>query len=185
MQPSRRRVDRWTRSREDGASTEPTAGPRFSRRECVHWLSLRWSNTRSLVDHMVRPQQDRLRDREPQGLRRLEVDDQLKLGGLFHGKVGGLRAFENLVDVGRGPPIIFRKDRPTSPELTGSETNVNTIGTVLVTALAASAVTVLSTTRTSALSLISSAARSVPIRRALHISVLNDDVLAFGVAKLT
>src|SRR5207249_3515817 len=47
-----------------------------------------------------RPQQERLRDRQPERLRGLEVDDQLELGGLFDGEVGGLCAFEDLVDVG-------------------------------------------------------------------------------------
>jgi hypothetical protein len=56
-----------------------------------------------LLDHAVSPQQHRLRDGEAERLRRLEVDDQFELRGLLDGKVAGLGAFENLVDVGRRP----------------------------------------------------------------------------------
>ena len=88
-----------------------------------------------LLDHVVGPQQERLRDRQPERRRGLEVDEhgllddlvrlqqqrwgdrktecfggleidyQLKLRRLLHGDVGGLGAFENLVDEGRRPTI--------------------------------------------------------------------------------
>src|SRR5438445_2462137 len=48
--------------------------------------SLGW---RKLFDHLIRPQQQRLRDRQPERLGGLEVDDQLELGGLLDGKIGG------------------------------------------------------------------------------------------------
>jgi hypothetical protein len=44
-----------------------------------------------------RPLQERRRDRQAEGLRRLEVDDQLKLGGPFDWQVCGLGALENLI----------------------------------------------------------------------------------------
>jgi len=44
----------------------------------------------SLVDHLIRPPQQRRRDRQPERLGSLEVDDQLELGG----QVGGLGALE-------------------------------------------------------------------------------------------
>src|SRR4029453_8861899 len=44
-----------------------------------------------LFDHLVRPQQQRLRDRQSQRLRRLEVDHQVELRGLFYWEVIGLR----------------------------------------------------------------------------------------------
>src|ERR1051325_12210125 len=50
---------------------------------------------------LIRPQQQRRRDRKAKGLRRLHVDDQLEFRRLFNGKVGGLGAFEDLVDVRR------------------------------------------------------------------------------------
>jgi hypothetical protein len=47
----------------------------------------------ALLDHLIRPLQERRRDRQAEGLRGLEVDDQLKLGRLLDGEVAGLRAF--------------------------------------------------------------------------------------------
>ena len=44
----------------------------------------------ALLDDLVCADEHRLRDREPECLRRLEVDDQLELGRLLDGKVGGL-----------------------------------------------------------------------------------------------
>src|SRR5262249_51925654 len=53
-----------------------------------------------LSDHLVRPKQHDRWDREPEGLGRLQVDDQLELGGLLPGQFGRRRAFENFVHVG-------------------------------------------------------------------------------------
>ena len=39
----------------------------------------------ALFDHLIRPQQQRLRDREAEGLGGFEIDDQLELCGLFDG----------------------------------------------------------------------------------------------------
>ena len=58
--------------------------------------------TLRLLDHLVRAQQQRLWDREPERLRGLQVDDQLEFGRPFDGKVGGPGAFENLVHEVRG-----------------------------------------------------------------------------------
>jgi hypothetical protein len=41
----------------------------------------------SLLDHLIRPAQQRWRDREPEGFGGLEVDDQLELGGLLNGEL--------------------------------------------------------------------------------------------------
>ena len=54
-----------------------------------------------LLDHLVGPPQHRLRDRQPQRLGGLEIDDQLELGGLLDGQVAGLGALEDFVHVGR------------------------------------------------------------------------------------
>src|SRR5215831_1985512 len=56
----------------------------------------------SLLDHLVRLQQHARRDREPEGLGRLQVEDELKLHRLLDGQVGGLGAFEELVHIGSG-----------------------------------------------------------------------------------
>src|SRR5713101_6164939 len=45
-----------------------------------------------LLDHLIRPQEERLRDRQAEGLGGLEVDDKLELGRLLDGKVRGARA---------------------------------------------------------------------------------------------
>ena len=37
------------------------------------------------LDHLIRPLQERRRDRQAEGLGGLEVDDQLELGGLLDG----------------------------------------------------------------------------------------------------
>src|SRR5437870_5951176 len=51
----------------------------------------------SSLDHLVRAQQQRLRDPEAERLGGLQVDHELELGRLFHGKLAGLRALEDLV----------------------------------------------------------------------------------------
>ena len=53
----------------------------------------------ALLDDLVRAHQERLRDREAERLRGLEVDDQLELGRLLDRQVGGLGALEDLVHV--------------------------------------------------------------------------------------
>src|SRR5437867_5093974 len=59
----------------------------------------------SSLDHLVCAQQQRLRDREPERLGGLEVDHELELGRLFHRKLAGLRALEDLVDEACEPEI--------------------------------------------------------------------------------
>ena len=60
------------------------------------------------LDHLVRPIQQRLRDRQADLLCRLEIDDELKLRRLLDGQVSGLGAFENPVHVVGGAPKIRR-----------------------------------------------------------------------------
>jgi hypothetical protein len=57
------------------------------------------------MDHLVRPPQQRLRDRQAQGFGGLEVDDQLELGGLLDREIGGLGALEDLVYVSGRLPV--------------------------------------------------------------------------------
>ena len=61
-----------------------------------------------LLDHLVRSQEQRLGNREAESLGSLEIDDQLELGGLLDGEVGGFGALEDLVDIEGGPPIMVR-----------------------------------------------------------------------------
>src|SRR5262245_40555930 len=51
-------------------------------------------NRKASLDHLVRPPQQRRRDRQAERLGGLEVDDQLELGGLLDGEFGWVRPFE-------------------------------------------------------------------------------------------
>jgi hypothetical protein len=55
-----------------------------------------------LSDDLVRLEQNRLRNRYADLLRRFQVDHQLELRRLFHGKICRLGALENFVDVSSG-----------------------------------------------------------------------------------
>jgi hypothetical protein len=54
---------------------------------------------RKLLDHLIRPLQERRRDRQAEGLGGLEVDDEVEPVKLFDGKIPGVDAQENLVDL--------------------------------------------------------------------------------------
>src|SRR5882724_5141305 len=85
-----------------------------SRRSCVltHWPPPRGAADRHrLLDHLIRPRQQRRRDRQAEGLGGLEVDDQLELRRLLDGQIARLGALENLVHVGRGAPKQISKVR--------------------------------------------------------------------------
>ena len=51
------------------------------------------------LDDLIRPVQNRLRNRQADLLGGLQIDHKLELRRLFHGKIGGLGAFQNLVHV--------------------------------------------------------------------------------------
>src|SRR5437870_10142282 len=55
--------------------------------------------SRSSLNDLIRSQQQRWRDGEAEGLRGLQVDDQLELGGLLDRQVGGLGPLQNPVDI--------------------------------------------------------------------------------------
>ena len=57
-----------------------------------------------LLDHLVCPQQQRLRNLQAQCLSRLQVDDEREPVGLFDWKVARLGALEDLIDVDRRVP---------------------------------------------------------------------------------
>src|SRR2546427_12236157 len=59
----------------------------------------------SLLDHLVRQDQERWWHRDPERLGGLEIDDQLELHRLLDGQVSGLAALQNLVHVGGGAPV--------------------------------------------------------------------------------
>src|SRR6266446_1513120 len=58
-----------------------------------------------LLNHLIRPLQERRRDGQAEGLGGLEVDDQFEGRGLLDGKLGRLGTFENFVYVVSTPPV--------------------------------------------------------------------------------
>jgi hypothetical protein len=54
------------------------------------------------LDDLIRPQQERRRNRQAERLGGLEVDDQLERGRLLDRQVSGLRTFQDLVDIDGG-----------------------------------------------------------------------------------
>src|SRR2546425_1727964 len=66
----------------------------------------------SSLNQLVSPHHERLWDRQPQRLRRLEVDDQFVLRRLLDREVGRLRALEDLVRVDREPPVAVNQAGP-------------------------------------------------------------------------
>src|ERR1051325_6385351 len=65
---------------------------------------------------LIRPQQQRRRDREAEGFRGLEVDDELELGWLLHGQVTRSGAFEDLVHINSGASKQVNPERPIGHE---------------------------------------------------------------------
>ena len=53
----------------------------------------------ALLYDLIRPKQQRRRDREAEELGGLEIKDQLELRGLLHGELSGLRTFQNPSDI--------------------------------------------------------------------------------------
>src|SRR5215471_16674554 len=64
------------------------------------WLGWGGQPLYGSFDDLIRPRQQRRRDRQPESLGGLKIDDQLELGRFFNGQVAGTGAFENLVNVG-------------------------------------------------------------------------------------
>src|SRR5262245_66262045 len=62
----------------------------------------------SLLDHLVRPEKELRRNRDPEGLGGLEIDDQLEPHGLLHGQVPRLRPPKDLVYEGRRAVVQVR-----------------------------------------------------------------------------
>ena len=71
---------------------------------------------RSSLNDLIRSQQQRRRDREPERLGSLHVDHQLKPGGLLDGQGGWDRAFQNLGDDQSGLPPDPLEARPIRQE---------------------------------------------------------------------
>src|SRR5262245_10577068 len=61
-------------------------------------------------NHLIRPPEHRRGDGQTEGFGGLQVDDQLKLGGLLDGEIGWLGALEDLIYVCRRLPIQVAQD---------------------------------------------------------------------------
>src|SRR5215831_6545120 len=70
------------------------------------------------LNHLISPQEDRLRDNESECLGRVCIDDQLELVRLLNGQVSRLRSFKNLVDVCRCAAKQLREVGPVAYEAT-------------------------------------------------------------------
>src|SRR5581483_2712992 len=68
------------------------------------------------LDHPIRALQHADGNREIDLLRRFQIDDKLEFRRLLHGKIGGLGALENLVDVMRGALVEVDVVRPVGHE---------------------------------------------------------------------
>jgi hypothetical protein len=68
------------------------------------------------MDYLIRQDKEGRRNRDPEGLGSLEVEDQLKPHGLLHGQVGGLGSLLDLVHIGGGAPKQVDKARPIGHE---------------------------------------------------------------------
>ena len=75
----------------------------------LRWAQLEPKAVGLLLNDLVRPPQERRRDREPERLGGLEVNHQLELCRLLDGQVTGFCALEYLVDVLRGAARQFGK----------------------------------------------------------------------------
>src|SRR5262249_56840131 len=61
-----------------------------------------------LLDDLVGPADQLLREGEAEGPGRFQIDDEVELGRLLYGKIGGLRAPPDLVFVGGGRAVVCR-----------------------------------------------------------------------------
>lgn len=75
--------------------------------------------TRRLLDHLIRPLQERLRDREAQRLGAIEVNDQIKPCGLFRRQLGRPCPSQDLCHEGSCPAPQLATIRPVGHQATG------------------------------------------------------------------
>ena len=91
-----------SQSRKDGKGAKTgTANPKFKIRNSYCCLL---PQAYCLLNHFIRLRQHLRRDRQGDLLGGLEIDDKLKLGRLLDWDIGGLGAFEDLVDKVSGAP---------------------------------------------------------------------------------
>ena len=74
-------------------------------------------------DDLIRPKEQRPRNRQPERVRGSAVDEQLESGGLRDWKVGRLDALQDLVDVGGSVPVEFPRIRSVGDKTAASTTS--------------------------------------------------------------
>ena len=83
-----------------------------------------------LTNHLVRQDEERRRESDPERLGGLEIDHQLELGRLYHWQVGGFGTLENFADVDSGLAIRVRKVASVTDQTAGFD--VFALGDVLI-----------------------------------------------------
>src|SRR6266581_7822294 len=73
----------------------------------------------ALLDDLVCLEDDRLRNRQPKCLRRLQIDHEFELRRLFYREIGRLGAFQDPVYVGGGTWEEIRRVRVIRHQTTG------------------------------------------------------------------
>ncbi len=76
-----------------------------------------------LFDHLVRPEQHRLRNRQADLFRRFEIDNQLEFRRLLNRNVRWLCAFQDLGDHRSHAPVAFDLLRPIGHQAAGVHEN--------------------------------------------------------------
>src|SRR6266853_2096978 len=73
----------------------------------------------SLLDDLVRLEEERRGNRDPQRLRGLQVDEQLELRRLLHRQVGGLGTLQDLVHIDGSAAADVERAWPVGYEAAG------------------------------------------------------------------
>src|SRR5262249_47201171 len=98
--------------RSKGSMTERSRSPRRIR--CLGVIAICSDAIRpiKLFDQFVCAREQRRRDRQPERLSDLDVNDQLELSRLLDGEVAGLSTLQDLVHEGGSPPEEVDDARP-------------------------------------------------------------------------
>ena len=86
--------------------TYPLLMPSPARGEGRGWVqaACRDPTSSDSPDHLIRPDKDRLRNRDAEGLGGFQIHDQLELGRLLDRQICRIRSPEYLVDIARRTP---------------------------------------------------------------------------------
>src|SRR6476619_1368808 len=104
MSPITGNAERCARATNGHATAVPPTTNVMNSRRLIAFPGFHVANSRhaNLFDYLVSEIKYIARDGKPNGFRGSQIDDELKFGRLFDGKVPWPRTFNNLVDVGCG-----------------------------------------------------------------------------------